>query len=315
MKISVSRKASLVLAFLLTLASTGCTFLKVSLTEEVQPLSEQVVGGSGRDKVLLLDISGFISNRDSDVLPGGGREPGLLARVREALDRAREDRRVKAVVLRINSPGGGVTASDMLYHELRKFKTETGVKIVAHIMDVGTSGAYYAALAADRITAQPTSVTGSIGVIMYRLDATGLMQKIGLQSVEIASGDRKGMGSPFRPVSREEKALFQSLIDSLQGRFVSTVAEARRLAPEKVRQLADGRIYTSKEAEEAGLIDGIGYLDDAIEQAKKMANLANASVVTYFRPGEYRANVYSLNLVNIDMGALAEPGFLYVWWP
>ena len=309
------KKFAPALTVLLLLAASGCTFLKVSLIEEVQPLTEQAVEGSGQDKVLLLDISGFISNRDSDALPGGGRGPGLLARVREALDRAREDRRVRAVVLRINSPGGGVTASDMLYHELRKFKTETGVKVLAHIMDVGTSGAYYAALAADRITAQPTSVTGSIGVIMYRLDATGLMQKIGLQSVEIASGDRKGMGSPFRPVSREEKALFQSLIDSLQGRFVSTVAEARRLAPEKVRQLADGRIYTSKEAEEAGLIDGIGYLDDAIEQAKKMANLSNASVVTYFRPGEYRANVYSLNLVNIDMGALAEPGFLYVWWP
>jgi protease-4 len=317
MKISVSRKASLFLALFLTLASTGCTFLKVSLIEEAQPLTERVIGGSGRDKVLLLDISGFISNRDSDVLPGGGKEPGLLARVREALDRAREDRGVKAVVLRINSPGGGVTASDMLYHELRKFKTETGVKVLAHIMDVGTSGAYYAALAADRITAQPTSVTGSIGVIMYRLDATGLMQKIGLESVEIASGNRKGMGSPFRPLSPEEKALFQNLIDGLQGRFVNTVAEARRLAPEKVRQLADGRIYSSKEAEEAGLIDGIGYLDDAIEQAKKMANLTRASVVTYYRPGEYRANVYSLNLVNIDMGALAEPGarFLYVWWP
>src|SRR5512147_121535 len=188
------------LSMILLLATTGCTFLKVSLTEEVQPLTEEVIGGSGRDKVLLLDISGFISDRDSN-LPGG-KEPGLVARVREALDRARQDDRVKAVVLRINSPGGGVTASDMLYHELRKFKQETGVKVLAHIMDVGTSGAYYAALAADRITAQPTSVTGSIGVIMYRLDATGLMQKIGLQSVEISSGDRKGMGSPFRPRKR-----------------------------------------------------------------------------------------------------------------
>ncbi len=303
---------------LLLLAASGCTFLKVSLTEEVQPLTEQVIEGSGRDKILLLDISGFISTRDSDrLLPAGGKGPGLLARVREALDHARNDRAVKAVVLRINSPGGGVTASDMLYHEIKKFKNETGVKVLAHIMDIGTSGAYYAALAADRITAQPTSVTGSIGVIMYRLDATGLMQKIGLQSVEISSGDRKGMGSPFRPLSPEERALFQNLIDSLQGRFVNTVAESRRLAPEKVRQLADGRIYSSREAEEAGLIDGIGYLDDVIEQAKKLANLKQASVVTYFRPGEYRANIYSLKLINIDMGALAEPGarFLYVWWP
>src|SRR5512135_2132060 len=274
------------LSMLLLLAASGCTFLKVSLTEEVQPLTEQVIEGSGRDKILLLDIAGFISTRDSDWLPGGGKGPGLLARVREELDRARADRGVKAVVLRINSPGGGVTASDMLYHEIRKFRNETGVKVLAHIMDVGTSGAYYAALAADRITAQPTSVTGSIGVIMYRLDATGLMQKIGLQSVEISSGDRKGMGSPFRPLSPEEKALFQNLIDGLQGRFVNTVAAARRLAPDKVRGLADGRVYTSTEAADAGLIDGVGYLDDVIEQAKKLANLKHASVVTYSRPGE-----------------------------
>jgi protease IV len=308
---------SAILLLPLVTAAAACTFLKVSLTEETQPLSEQVIEGSGRDKILLLDISGFISSRDSDSMPGAAKEPGLLARVREELDRAREDRSVKAVVLRINSPGGGVTASDVLYHELKKFKTETGVKVLAHIMDVGASGAYYAALAADRITAQPTSVTGSIGVIMYRFDATGLMQKIGIQSIEISSGDRKGMGSPFRPLSAEEKALFQNMIDSLQGRFVNAVAEGRRLAPEKVRTIADGRIYTSQEALDAGLIDGIGYLDDVIAQAKEMAHLSHASVVTYYRPGEYRANLYSLSLVNIDMGALAEPGarFLYVWWP
>src|SRR5512147_217424 len=255
----------------LLLASAGCTFLKVSVTEEVQPLTERVISGEGRDKILLLDLSGFISSQDRDPLLVAKKRPGLLARVREELDRAGTDNRVKAVVLRINSPGGGVTASDVLYHELKEFKRKTGAKVLSHIMDVGTSGAYYAALAADRITAQPTSVTGSIGVIMYRLDATGLMQKIGLQSVEISSGDRKGMGSPFRPLSPEEKDLFQKLIDGLQDRFVNTVAEARRLAPEKVRQFADGRVYTSQEASEAGLIDGVGYLDETIEQARKMA--------------------------------------------
>ncbi|MGE5172806.1 MAG: signal peptide peptidase SppA [Betaproteobacteria bacterium] len=302
---------------LLLLASTGCTLLKVSVTEEVQPLTERVVAGKGRDKILLLELSGFISSQDSESLFGTKKRPGLLARVREQLDRARADRSVKAVVLRINSPGGGVTASDVLYHEIKKFKQDTGAKVLAHIMDVGTSGAYYAALAADRITAQPTSVTGSIGVIMFRLDATGLMQKIGLQSIEIASGERKGMGSPFRALAPEEKALFQNIIDTLDGRFVGIVADERKLPVDTVKKLADGRIYTSRQAQDAGLIDGIGYLDDALEDAKKLANLERASVVTYFRPGEYRANVYSLDLINIDMSALAEPGmhFLYVWWP
>jgi len=307
----------LLAAFMVVIATTGCTLLKVSVGEELQPLSERVIAGEGVDKVLLLDLSGFISSRESDLLFSGRKQPGPLAQVREALDRARTDRRVKALVLRINSPGGDVTASDVLYHEIRKFKLETGVKVVAHIMEMGTSGAYYAALAADRITAQPTSVTGSIGVIMLRLDATGLMQKIGLQAVEIASGDRKGMGSPFRPLSPEEKEIFQDLIDSLQDRFVNTVVEGRKLAPEAVKKLADGRVYTSRQAQAAGLIDGVGYLDDALDQAKKLADLERASVVAYFRPGEYRATIYSVNLINIDMAALAGPGihFLYVWCP
>ncbi len=302
---------------LLLLLPAGCTFLKVSVTEEVQPLTERVVSGEGRDKILLLDLAGFISSEDRDPLLGGKKQPGLLARVREELDRARADHDVKAVVLRVNSPGGSVTASDVLYHELIKFKKDTGAKILAHIMDIGTSGAYYASLAADRITAQPTSVNGSIGVIMFRLDATGLMQKIGVQSIEISSGERKGMGSPFRTLAPEERAIFQGMIDSLDARFVGIVAQERKLPVDAVKKLADGRIYTSTEAKDAGLIDGIGYLDDALGEARKLANLERASVVTYFRPGEYRANIYSLNLINIDMSALAEPGthFLYVWWP
>ena len=304
-------------ALVLLVASAGCTLLKFSVGDELQPLTERVIAGSGRDKVLLIDLSGFISSQESDPLFGGKKKPGLPARVREELDRARKDRSVKALVLRINSPGGSVTASDVLYHEIKAFKRDTGVKVLAHIMDLGTSGAYYAALAADKITAQPTSVTGSIGVIMFRLDATGLMQKIGLQTVEISSGERKGMGSPFRALLPEEKALFQNLIDSLQDRFVNIVVEERSLAPEAVKKLADGRVFTSREAQVAGLVDGIGYIDDAVEQAKKLANLERASVVTYFRPGEYRDNVYSMNLINIDMNALAEAGphFLYVWWP
>jgi protease-4 len=152
---------------------------------------------------------------------------------------------------------------------------------------------------------------------MYSFDATGLMQKIGLQAVEISSGNRKAMGTPFRQLAPEERAIFQNLIDSLQERFVATVAKSRNLPPETVRRLADGRIYTSREAQTAGLIDGIGYIDDAVDQARNLAHLEKASVVTYIRPGEYRSNLYSLNFVNIDMGEVMGPGahFMYLWWP
>jgi protease-4 len=297
--------------------STSCTVFKVSLGDETLPLAERVISGEGRDKVLLLDISGFITSEDSSTLFSAKKKAGLLAQIREELDRARSDKQVKALVLRINSPGGGVTASDMLYHEIKKFKRDTGVTVLAHFMDTGASGAYYLALAADKITAQPTSVTGSIGVILFRVDASGLMQKIGVQSYEISSGDKKSMGSPFRRFSPEERELFQNLVDSLQTRFVNTVAEERKLPLDRVKKLADGRIYTASEAQSAGLIDGIGYLDEAIEQAKKMAGLGQASVVTYFRPGEYRPNLYSMSFINIDAGAMLQPGaaFMYLWWP
>ena len=307
----------LAIMFMLLLGMNGCTFLKVNIGDEVEPLTEKAIAGKGRDKVLVLDISGIIMGGETGSPLSDRKKPGLIARVREALDKARRDTQVKAVVLRVNSPGGGVTASDILYHELRTFKQETGVTLVAHIMDVGASGAYYAALAADAITAQPTSVTGSIGVIMYRVDATGLMQKVGIQTVEIASADKKGIGSPFRPLSDDERKIFQGFIDSLYGRFTGLVAEERRMTPEAVKKMADGRIFTSREAQAGGLIDGIGYLEDAIELAKKKAGLPEAKVVTYFRPGEYRNNIYSMNLINIDLGDLADPGakFLYLWWP
>ncbi len=304
-------------ALILLAGLSACFVIKVNLVPETQPLEEQAIAGEGKDKIVLMDITGIITSEDAGSVLGGRKEPGMLALVREQLDHARFDGNVKALVIRINSPGGGVTASDTLYHEIKKFKDETGVKVVAHVLDMGTSGAYYAALAADRITAQPTSVTGSIGVIMLRIDATGLMQKIGVQALQISSGAAKGMGSPFRPVSDEERKIFQGMIDSMYGRFVGVVAEGRKMDPERVRKLADGRIYTSQEAKDTGLIDGIGYLEDAFKQARTLANLEHATIVTYMRPGEYRPNVYSMNLINLNFGDLAGPGirFTYLWLP
>jgi protease-4 len=318
MREAVMQRILIVIASAIIASSlSSCAFLNVSLTPEVQPLQERVLAGEGRDKIVLMDLTGVITSENGGSSVLGGKEPGMLALVREQLDRARADRNVRAVVIRINSPGGGVTASDTLYHEIKKYRQETGVTVVAHILDTGTSGAYYAAMAADRISAQPTSITGSIGVTMLRIDATGLMQKIGVQALEISSGVEKGMGSPFRRITDEERKIFQGMIDSMYDRFVSVVAEGRKMSPEQVRRLADGRIYTSEEAKQAGLIDSIGYLEDAFTQARTMAHLDKATVVTYQRPGDYRPNIYSMNLVNINFGDLAGPGirFAYMWMP
>lgn len=302
---------------MLMIALSGCFTVKVNVVPEVQPLEERLISGEGKEKIVLIDISGVITSAEGGHPFGATREPGMLAQVREELDHARGDKNVKAVVLRINSPGGGVTASDTLYHEIKKFKKETGMKVITHVLDIGTSGAYYAALASDQITAQPTSIIGSIGVTMLRIDATGLMQKIGVQALQISSGEWKSMGSPFRQVSPEETKLFQNMIDNLYNKFVSVVADERKMLPERVRQIADGRIYSSQEAKDSGLIDSIGYLEDSLEKARNLANVTHASVVTYSRPGEYRANIYSRSLININVDELARPGvtFAYLWFP
>jgi protease-4 len=234
---------------------------------------------------------------------------------------------VKAVVLRINSPGGTVTASDIIYHELKMFKASRKVPIVASIMDVGTSGGYYIAAAADSVLAHPSSVTGSIGVIMLTVNARGLLEKVGVEATAVTSGPRKDMGSPFRAMTTEERAIFQGLIDSFYQRFLNIVQEGRpHLQMDQIKTLADGRIYTGDQAKEAGLVDDIGYLEDAIELAKKKAKITEARVVTYRRPGEYSNNVYSRLLAPGPLASLADldvmtfvqggsPQFMYLWMP
>jgi protease IV len=304
---------------------SGC-FFNIQLWPKVEPLQEKELTGTGKDKIVLMDLSGVISEEEkgTSFLP----EPNMVARLKEELKKAEQDPEVKAVVLRIDSPGGTVTASDILYHELEVFKQKTGKKVIASIMSLGASGGYYVAVASDKIVAQPTTVTGSIGVIMLNVNVKGLMEKIGVTGTPIKSGEFKDMGSPLRPMTDEEKKLFQGIIDQMYDRFVSVVADGRKNLTEKqVRKAADGRVYTAKQALDLGLVDQIGYLEDAIDVAKTEAGLSEARVVTYVRPGSYEDNIYSqiprggpqtFNLVNLDLHSLVQPGvprFMYLWSP
>jgi len=302
---------------------SGC--ITINLLPAPGPLKEEHLSGSGASKVLLVELSGLISSQDS----GGFLEhPNMVAHLKEELTRAAEDTSIKALVVRINSPGGTVTASDVLYHELRVFKEQRKIPIVASIVDLGASGGYYVAAAADTLVAHPSSVTGSLGVIMLTVNARGLLEKVGVETTAVTSGPKKDMGSPFRPMTEEERAIFQGVIDSFYQRFLNVVQEGRRnLTADQVRKLADGRIYSGEQAKELGLVDTVGYLDDAIEVAKKKAGLAEARVVVYKRPGDYVNNIYSrwlggggglAGLTNLDLMALIRggtPQFMYLWMP
>jgi protease IV len=316
-------------ALLATLTVSGCAFVVADLNPfaaRPQELEEHVVSGEGRDKILVIDVSHIISNDEREGTLGLAKQESVVARVTEELRQAGDDNRVRAVVLRINSPGGTVTASDTLYHVVRDFSTKKNVPVVAQLMDLGTSGAYYVALATDEIVAQPTTVTGSIGVVMFGINLTGLLDKIGVKNQTLTAGVHKDIGSPLRPMTPEDRQILQSVLDDMRGRFVELVHERRPHAgADSFAAVTDGRIITAGQALQAGLIDRIGYLDDTIAVARERAGLTTARVILYRRGNEFAENIYSkagtppaqVNLINFDLGALAGlgPAFLYLWQP
>jgi len=183
---------------------------------------------------------------------------------------------VRAVVIRINSPGGGVAASQEIYEAIKKFRSKTEKKVVVSMASVAASGGYYVACASDKIFANPGSITGSIGVIAEWYNYGGLLQWAKMQNVVFKSGELKDSGSATRPLTEKEKDYFQSLIDSIHSQFVSAVAESRNMEEEVVRELADGRVFTGQQAKANHLIDEIGTHQDAIDAAAKLAGIEGA---------------------------------------
>jgi protease-4 len=317
--------AVFILSFYLIINLSGCTLLNVNLTPTVSALKEKEVFGDGSNKILLIDIQGTISMGSSRSPLGSLVETGMPARIREILEKAEKNKDIKALILRINSPGGTVTASDIIYHELKEFKKRNQIKVYAVIMDLAASGGYYIAMAADKIIAHPTSITGSIGVIALKPTINGLMEKLGVGVDVVKSVDKKDFMAPWRPFTVEERRLFQETIDGFHQRFVEIIAENRsELTIDQIKQFADGRIFDSQKSIENKLIDGVGYLDDAIDSMQKDLGLESVSVVTYFRPGNYKNNIYSalnrttnISLFNMKLSPSLDfnPVFMYLWTP
>ncbi len=314
----------------LFLPLSGCIINHLSLFPGIEPLKEIVVEGSGNEKILIIDLAGVISeekHREGGGIGGGAPELGMIEQIKEELLMAEQDKDVRAVLLRINSPGGTVTASDLIYHEVMRFKEKTGKKVIASISGIGASGAYYIASAADVIVAHPTAIVGSIGVIMLHLNVQGLLEKIGVGAEAIKSGPQKDTGSPFREMTPEDRKILQGMIDTLQRRFLSVVAQGRKGMD--IKRISDGRIFTTDEAIELKLIDQIGYIDSAIELAKQTAGIKAARVILYRRPTQYANNVYSqVSVTQTDplagISPLIDPktllqdrslNFFYLWMP
>ena len=316
-------RQTFVIAVLLFLS--GCINVDIPLLQPVGELHERTIEGEGKSKILLMDISGFISEKERS--SGFKERPSMVAEVKESLQKAEKDEDIVGVILRINSPGGTVTASDLILHELLAFKAQRKIPLYACITGIGTSGGYYIATAADEISAHPTAITGSIGVLVMQFNVDGLMSKIGVTEKTVKSGALKDILSPFRPSTPEEEKIIQGIINSLYQRFMDVVLArpGGSLTKKELEKLADGRIFTAEQAAAARLIDRVCYLDETVAGMKKKLNLREAKIIAYYTSGSYRGTIYSgpmlgappvVNLININvdgMELLSGTEFLYLW--
>jgi protease-4 len=240
---------------------------------------EEYVSGGGPDKIAVVPVEGEIVSADSTV---AGVQPTTTPEgLADALQQAKDDASVAAVVLEVNSPGGGVTASDEMQQSILDFKRSSGKPVVVSMGDVAASGGYYISTAADRIVANETTLTGSLGVIFALTNFSELADRYGVEQEVVKSGEFKDMGSSFRNLTPEEREILQSIVDESYDEFVAVIVEGRGLSEERVREIADGRIYSGEQAKELGLVDSFGGLDVAAGIARNLANVEEATVVRY----------------------------------
>jgi protease-4 len=289
----------LVFGFAATLGGGGVGGLAAGGAGE---LVEETVEGTGDAKIVLIQLDGPIARVQGGGLFGGGVD--LVERMRKEFEAAAEDKDVKGVLLSIDSPGGTVTASDQIWRFVRRYRETTSRPVVVHMGALCASGGYYIAVAGNELFCEPTTITGSIGVVLSGLNFHDLLSKYGVRDVTITSGANKDLLNPTAPVREEHLAIIKGMVDETYERFVTLVHEGRKdtgLTLDEVRALADGRIYTADQALKHKLVDKVGYRRDALERAASLAGYTPAGVrlVRYTRPP---------TLADVLSGAARLPG-------
>jgi protease IV len=292
----------------LAVIGLGAVAVTSGFSETTEYIEKVLVDGPASKKIAVINLDGII--RDE-----------LSEEVRLQIETASESSQVKGVILRINSPGGMVSSSDQIHYYLSNLREKTGMPVVAFMQGVAASGGYYSAVACNHIIAEPTAITGSIGVIMNHLVIKDLLEtKLGILPEVLKSGPRKDWPSMYTPMSDEQKDyLNEKLIKPTYERFVELVSEGRSasLSPDEVRQLADGSIYTAQEALKNGLIDEIGYFESAIKATEELADIQNARVVEYRRPLSWLTSLGAQSHIpSVDsklIEKLLTPQLMYLW--
>ncbi|MBF0550697.1 MAG: signal peptide peptidase SppA [Deltaproteobacteria bacterium] len=231
----------------------------------------------------------------------------------EDIEKYRKDKAVKAIIIRIDSPGGAVGPAQEIYEAIKSAKASK--KVIASLSNVAASGGYYVASATDKIIANPATLTGSIGVIMDFANVEELIKKVGLNFITLKAGKFKDIGSVSRPMTAEEKDLLQSVLDDVHGQFIRAVAEGRKIPQDKIRTIADGRIFTGEQAKKLGLVDQLGGLADAVALAKKLSGAAaDAKIIYSDQDKRPFMELFTATLANVIMDRLnlrgAAPMFI-----
>ena len=290
-----AKKVGLVLLIVIVVGGVSLGILGIIATGNL--LTDK---STSQGDIAVINISGPI------VGGGAGSSPWQpnYASAREIMNyinQARENQAVKAILLRVNSPGGSSAASDAIYQELKKFK-QTGRPIVASMGSTAASGGYYVSCLADEIYANPATLTGSIGVIMQFQNLKGLYDKLGINHITLKSGKYKDIGSATRKMTEQEKQIMQEMVNEVYDRFVEVITEGRNLKESKVRELADGRIYNGEQAKKLNLIDQLGTYYDAVEAAAELAGIkGEPKLIKYGQPSPLERLIGAVNNLTIKL--------------
>ncbi len=283
--------------------------------DEYPVLTEIWSCGEGKTKAVRIAVDGVI---DRTVPSGLFESPqDMVSSVLTQIRAADNDSDVKAIILEVDSPGGGLTPSDEIWNALSKFKEQDGRKIVVFMRDLAASGGYYISMAGDWLMAEPTTIVGSIGVILSTLNWKDLSQKIGITDVTIKSGKNKDFLNPFHPVPSEQLQILQDMIDASYQRFYDIVKDARNLADDDLKPIADGRVLDAAKALEAGLIDEIGYWDDAVSKTAELLGTTQVKVVRYESKRSFLSLLSRAQAPNVftALRDAERPRLMYLWKP
>ncbi len=300
--------------------------LNVGQTDGELEASEALNDAKGEDtKVVLIDLRGMIADNRAPRLLGDGPNPVDSVLARLALAETDDD--IAGVILRINSPGGTVTASHIIHREILRFRERTGKPVIASLGEVAASGGYYVALACDEIVSEPTTITGSIGVIIPTINISEGLSKIGVHSRAIKSGANKDLANPLEPVREEHMDVLQKMVDEMYDRFVALVEERRPgLSIASRNEALDGRVMTGARAQEIGLVDRLGGVRDCHDLVLEKTGIERAALIKYHTRGAVTRTPYAATelpipqaadrpLIDLGLDRLSlEPGLAYYVW-